>query len=205
MSGCLVQKKWLQKVDSAIANNGSEKNERAGSLFYDIRPATIISSWRKNDAGLWSARAHFLVNDKVDRSFSFDVVAPTAKKSPSDLSESDKFYAIWRGRWELLSNRISPTRYGPGKGISIEYPMSGEYGVIFHNAGVVEVVIQDNTYRDWGTLYLSSYQFYWNSSLTDTVGKKVLCIKTKSIDVVTGVTMVDGSVKVTKERVSVIG
>lgn len=205
MSGCLVQKKWLQKVDSAIANNGSEKNERAASLFYDIRLARALSSWSQNDAGLWSTTACFVINDKLDRSFQFEAVAPLAADKPLEDSPSKRFYVVWRGRWEVMSSQTRVPKYGAGKGISTEWPAEGPYDTVFHNTGIVNAVIRGENYNDWGTLYFSPGSFYWESRTLDIVGKRELCLKTKRVQVVTGVKMVDGSVEVTTEQVRVLG
>ena len=97
------------------------------------------------------------------------------------------------------------TRYGSGKGISIRESGDGLYDAVIHNTGIVDAVIRGVNYKDWGTLYFSPSTFYWNTNALEIVGKRELCLKTKRVQVVTGVKMVDGSVEVTTEQVRVIG
>ena len=103
--GVLVSRRWLERVDQALFgySQNAHENNGAASLFYDVRPAVLASAWTQNAAGLWIATAMFIVNDAVDPSFIFDVVAPTATNNPSGTAGATRFFVVWRGRWELLA------------------------------------------------------------------------------------------------------
>lgn len=76
----------------------------AASRFYDVRPARIVGEWLRNDAGVWTAKANFIVGDAVDASFEFDVAAPLAFESETAPTAADATaFVVWRGRWELLT------------------------------------------------------------------------------------------------------
>lgn len=81
----------------------------------DVRPARILGEWSRNDAGLWTAKANFIVGDAVDASFEFDVAAPLALESETPPTAADATaFVVWRGRWELLS---SPAGEGSRLGV----------------------------------------------------------------------------------------
>ena len=69
----------------------------------NLRPAVLVSEWGQNAAGLWGASAQFIVNDVVDTSFTFPVVAPTATAKPSGTVGTARFYVVWRERWEMIA------------------------------------------------------------------------------------------------------
>lgn len=103
-SPTLVKESWLQKVQNAVfSGNGTLKDSGASSLFYDVRPAVLASAWIQNAAGVWNATAKFIVNDVVDSSFTFPVVAPTATANPGGTVNSTRFFVVWRGRWEMIA------------------------------------------------------------------------------------------------------
>lgn len=94
-----VEKSWVDKVDAAIENDAPPQPVAPppSSRFYDVRPVSIQSDWTRNDVGVWSADAAFIINDTVDTSFVFPVFAYGYKPNVSGTG-----YAVWRGRWEFL-------------------------------------------------------------------------------------------------------
>ena len=81
-------------------------------LAPDIRLARLQTAWRRDESGLWRATACFVVGDvgRVDPSFEFEVVAPMARSQPYGSPKSERFYVVWRGRWESLQ---TPAPYIP--------------------------------------------------------------------------------------------
>ena len=109
----LVDSDWLDRANAALnalgfgsgtAGASTPAFSGADSRFYDVRPARIVGEWSRNDAGLWTAKANFLVGDAVDDSFEFDVAAPLALESETAPTAADATaFVVWRGRWELLT------------------------------------------------------------------------------------------------------
>ncbi len=109
----LVDSDWLDRADAALnalgfgtgaAGASTPASPGTASRFYDVRPARIVGEWSRNNAGLWTAKANFIVGDAVDASFEFDVAAPLAFESETAPTAADATaFVIWRGRWELLS------------------------------------------------------------------------------------------------------
>ena len=97
-------------VDAGTAKNytSTQKTKNKPAPFYearvDVRPAKICRSWSRNEAGLWTTKANFIVGDAVDASFEFDVAAPLALESETAPTAADATaFVVWRGRWELLT------------------------------------------------------------------------------------------------------
>lgn len=170
----------------------------------DIRLARALTAWERTATGIWRTTACFVVNDKLDRSFQFPVYAPLAATEPPDDPNVKRFYVIWRGRWEVMSSQHQVIKYGPGNAISIETTPTGPFDHIFHNAGVVDATIRGDSYRDRGTMYLSPAYFYWEPKTLDIVGKRELCLRVKSVRVVTDVKLVDGKLELATEDVRVL-
>ncbi len=109
----LVDSDWLDRATSALTALGfgtgtggasTPASPGTASRFYDVRPARIVGEWLRNDAGVWTAKANFIVGDVVDASFEFDVAAPLAFESETAPTAADATaFVVWRGRWELLS------------------------------------------------------------------------------------------------------
>ncbi|MBR4975915.1 MAG: hypothetical protein IKY61_02590, partial [Thermoguttaceae bacterium] len=109
----LVNSDWLDRANAALnalgfGNGAAEASTPApsgtASRFYDVRPARIVGEWSRSGAGLWTAKANFIVGDAVDDSFEFDVAAPLAFASETAPTAADATaFVVWRGRWELLS------------------------------------------------------------------------------------------------------
>ena len=176
-------------------------------LAPDIRLARLQTAWRRDESGLWRATARFVVGDvgRVDPSFEFEVVAPMARSQPYGSPQSERFYVVWRGRWESLQTPAPYIpRYVAGVATAVYTNADGNYQI--DNVGVQKVKIPGDSYADWGILYLSPTQFEWGSSSLDIVGKKEARIKTSQKEVVTGVALnANGTLDVTTERISVIG
>lgn len=207
--GMLVSREWLEAADRAI--NRQEPPEipeyARGMLFYDIRPARLKTAWWRDDSGLWRATANFVIGDvgRVDSSFTFDVCAPMARSQPYGSPNSERFYVVWRGRWESLQTPAPYIpRYVSGVATAVYTNANGDYQI--DNVGVQNVKIPGDSYADWGTFYLSPAQFEWGSSSLDIVGKKEARIKTTQKEVVTSVALnANGTLDVTTERVNVLG
>lgn len=104
--GVLVAPEWAKRVDETVRRVEAAQHEtppRVAGLFYDLRPAVLKSAWAQNGAGLYVATAAFIVNNAVDNSFIFDVVAPTATDSPGGDVGTTRFFVAWRGRWEMVA------------------------------------------------------------------------------------------------------
>ncbi len=109
----LVDSDWLDRADAALnalgfgtgaAGASTPASPGTASRFYDVRPARIVGEWSRNNAGLWTAKANFIVGDAVDASFEFDVAAPLAFESETAPTAADATaFVVWRGRWELLA------------------------------------------------------------------------------------------------------
>lgn len=108
--GVLVSRRWLERVNQALFGHSQIAHEYndSTSLFYDVRPAVLASAWSQNAAGVWTTTAMFLVNDVVDSSFVFPVVAPTATADPGGTTGKTRFFVIWRGRWEMIAGASTP-------------------------------------------------------------------------------------------------
>lgn len=113
--GVLVSRRWLERVNQALFGHSQIAHEYndSTSLFYDVRPAVLASAWSQNAAGVYQATAQFIVNDAVDSSFTFPVVAPTATDDPGGDVGTTRFFVIWRGRWEMIAGA------GGGAGIRL--------------------------------------------------------------------------------------
>lgn len=131
--GVLVRRSWAERVDAAT--DSSAKNAAAdsvessrASLFYDIRPIVLASDWELLGSGLRRADAFFVTKSTVDRSFMFDVYAITPTARPPAGTNST-LWAIWRGRWELLSdvngNDFKYFRLKSGVGVGLYDANSG--------------------------------------------------------------------------------
>ncbi|MBR4753146.1 MAG: hypothetical protein IK077_15450, partial [Thermoguttaceae bacterium] len=191
---CLVNESWLQKVDDAVfSSNGSgEKNSGSASMFYDVRPARLQTSWSQNQAGVWKASACFVTQSgTVDTSFVFDVYAPLATSQPIGVVGVERFFVVWRGRWEAIQQNFVAPRYTGGDHIQVS-GAAGPDGYAIDNKGVCEAKLVTrgvaDSYSDVGTLYLGGTYFKWVPSTLDIVGKKELWLKTGRKRVVTGVT-----------------
>ena len=113
----LVDSDWLDRANAALNALGlgtetggasTPASPGTASRFYDVRPARIVGEWSRNDAGLWTAKANFIVGDAVDASFEFDVAAPLAFESETAPTAADATaFVVWRGRWELLTGSLN--------------------------------------------------------------------------------------------------
>ena len=104
--GVLVAPEWAKRVDETVRRVEASQHEtppRVAGLFYGLRPAVLKSAWAQNGAGVYVATAAFVVNNTVDNSFIFDVVAPTATQDPGGTVGTTRFFVVWRGRWELVA------------------------------------------------------------------------------------------------------
>ncbi len=100
-----LTKTFAERVAKQLnAPEPTTQHRAADSRFYDVRPARIVGEWSRNDAGLWTAKANFVVGDAVDASFEFNVAAPLAFESETAPTAADATaFVVWRGRWELLT------------------------------------------------------------------------------------------------------
>ena len=109
----LVDSDWLDRADAALNALGfgtgatgasTPASPGTASRFYDVRPARIVGEWSRNNAGLWTAQANFIVGDAIDAAFEFDVAAPLALESETAPTAANATaFVVWRGRWELLT------------------------------------------------------------------------------------------------------
>ena len=86
-----ISKHFAQRIAEKLREPlaPAPKGRRASSLFYDVRPARIVGEWSRSGAGLWTAKANFIVGDAVDASFEFDVAAPLALESETAPTAAD--------------------------------------------------------------------------------------------------------------------
>ena len=116
--GYLVAPEWAKRVAETVRRVEAAQHEtppRVAGLFYDLRPAVLKSAWAQNGAGVYVATAAFIVNNAVDNSFIFDVVAPTATDNPGGDVGTTRFFVVWRGRWEMVAGAG-----GAGKGYELQ-------------------------------------------------------------------------------------
>lgn len=199
ISGTQLRTKAVQTVprivDSPVMESGSD---------FDIRPCRLQSAWTQNEAGVWRATACFIVNDRVDTSFVFEVFAPLATSTPQGVVGVERFFVVWRGRWEAIQQNFVAPRYTGGDHIQVS-GAAGPNGYAIDNKGMCEAKLVTrgvaDTYADTGTLYLGGNYFKWVSSTLDIVGKKELWLKTGRKRVVTGVTLTNGNLDVTTEEI----
>ena len=171
----------------------------------EIRLARAISDWTRDSNGIWKTTAYFIVDDKIDRSTTIEVFAPLVATTPTDDPNNKRFYVIKRNdRWESMGSQHREIKYGPGTAISITTPPTGPFDHVFNNAGIVDAIIRGDTYRDRGTMYFSPAYFYWNSNTLDIVGKRELCLRVKTVRVVTDVKLTEGNLELTTEDVTVL-
>lgn len=171
----------------------------------DLRLARVNSPWTQNEAGVWRATANFIVNDRVDASFQFEVFAPLASGAPTG---SSKIWAIWRGRWESLQTQFAVPKYKGGDHMSIYREPSGEDYVV-DNRGLTQVVVvngqgTETSSRLIGPLYLDD-AFFQLVNLG--AGAKGVSLKLSQINVVTSVAQDEttGKISATSARIPVLG
>ena len=161
-----VSKEWVERVDAELKTDAPPQPVAPppSSRFYDVRPVVVQSEWTQGGS-LWSAEAAFVVNDAVDASFVFPVVAYGAKPSVSGAC-----YAVWRGRWELLCR--PGLEYSGGDGIDVD-----NINGVITNTGVTSAVIAvagastGATVNDGSILYFSDEDFRAGSRDTDSDGR----------------------------------
>ncbi len=185
-----------------------ERPEPDDYFRFDLRPARLQTAWRRNDSNVWTATACFIVNDRVDESFTFDVYAPLATSEPQGVPRVERFFVVWRGRWESTLGTFVVPRYTGGDHIQVS-GAAGPNGYEIDNKGVCQVKLVArgvaDSYSDTGTFYLSGTYFKWISSTLDIVGKKELQLKTRRKRVVTGVSQnADGTLDVSTEEIVVL-
>lgn len=107
----LVRKSWAERVDAATKESAKEvatergKQEGDASLFYDVRPVKVITEWTRVSTHLAKADAIFMDKDgNEENEFVFPIYACRYNAVPPGRLSFAVQWAIWRGRWELLSN-----------------------------------------------------------------------------------------------------
>ncbi|MBQ9811690.1 MAG: hypothetical protein IJM54_00125 [Thermoguttaceae bacterium] len=195
-------------VPKYVSTQEIERPEFDDYSRVDVRPARLQSAWTQNEAGVWKASACFIVNDRVDSSFAFDVYAPLATSPPQGVAGVERFFVVWRGRWEAIQQHFVAPRYTGGDHIQVS-GAAGPDGYAIDNKGVCEVKLVTrgvaDSYSDVGTLYLGGTYFKWVPSTLDIVGKKELWLKTGRKRVVTGVTQdANGNVTAATEEIVVL-
>lgn len=144
----LVRKSWAEKVDAATDagnNDRAVKNAEQTphpSLFYDVRRIHFHSEARRISSGLYEYDAYFVRQDgSFDYSFEFQVYQ-TDGTDETLYHYAERTWAIWRGRWELLSP--PPVTLISGGGGCTITPASGarsrEYQISF--SGLLGGVVQ---------------------------------------------------------------
>lgn len=108
--GVLISRAWAEKVNATLFGTADASPAIArASRFYDVRPASLASSWTQNAAGVWTASACFIVRDVVDSSNAVPIYAPTAEEKPAGET-GGRFFLVWRGRWEMLGGAGGGTK-----------------------------------------------------------------------------------------------
>lgn len=107
----LVKKSWAERVDAATKESAKESATARGkladdtSLFYDVRPVKVTSEWTRVSTHLAKADAVFVDKDgNEENEFVFPIYACRYNAVPPGRPPFAVQWAIWRGRWELLSN-----------------------------------------------------------------------------------------------------
>lgn len=191
--GVLVRQSWAERVNAAVGAGDAQRAAQAvesarNSLYYDVRPVEIRgNSWTRVEAYRWRTEAVFYNEHtgKAETSFVFDLWAFTG--SDPKIARFDKVMAIWRGRWEAITQSPppAPARYVGGYAIEI-YRVSDQGNLLIDNAGIRSAkVTGDNTYEDAnGTLFFNPRHFQWTAT-GDMGGKRQIALKTKIITVST--------------------
>lgn len=97
--GVLVSRQWLEKVNLTLFGTSADVDVaiKHRSLFYEIRPAYITTSWSQvGSTSTYTAKANFIINGDVEISKVIDVFCVS---TPPTVS---RVYIAWRGRWEVV-------------------------------------------------------------------------------------------------------
>lgn len=195
----LVRKSWAERVDAATKESAKEvasergKQEGDASLFYDVRPVKLKTEWTRVSMYLAKADAVFLdKNGAAENDFVFPIYACRMNLAPPGKSHDAVQWAIWRGRWELLS-KVPTTNFQD------LYLKSSDGIGIYDGETYVETTAEDGgTYelRNTGVLSISGsgmapLRGYVKVDTTyfDRTTDAKLTLKTKQLKVVTGVTL----------------
>ena len=173
---------------------------------FDLRPCRLQTPWTKNDAGLWRATACFIVADggRVDLSFQVEVCCPTAVVKPEGEPLAWRFWAIWRGRWESLQQRVDIPEYVGGSCASVGAYSPELGGRPINCLGLHAARIRGDSYAaSNGDFYLSPDFFEWSSRELDAVGGKEATLKTYVATVVDDVDFEHGTVS--KKTIRLVG
>lgn len=200
---------WNDVVDKV--NGKPDLSIKRGHLVKrgdDVRLARLQTAWFRNAANVWQATACFVVNDRVDTSFPFDVFAPLATSEPPGAPRSQRFFVVWRGRWESMQSFQPVARYYGGDHIQVT-SLESASGYSINNTGMTQANIVTNgvigNYYDCGTFYLNGRFFKWVPSTLDIIDKRELWLKTARKQVVTGVSQnPNGTLNVTTEYITVL-
>lgn len=141
--GVLVRQSWAERVDAAVGAGDAQRAAQAvessrQSLYYDVRPVEIRGDrWTRVEAYRWKTQAVFY-NDhtgKAETSFVFDLWA-IVRDDPK-IARYDKVMAIWRGRWEAITQSPppAPSRYVGGYAIEV-YRVNDQGQPLIDNAGL---------------------------------------------------------------------
>lgn len=204
----LTQRAAEAIVDAGVSSRYAftqEYDESRETISYApiIRLARLQTEWARNEERFWQATACFVVGDKVDKSYEFDVFAPLAASKPTGVPQNQRFYVVWRGRWESMQTLPFIPTYKSGNAIQVQSDGTGNYTVV--NDGLTNAIVYGENYNDRGTLYFDPRRFKWQSSSADIPGKKEVTIKTISKNVVTNVEYDEnGRLVVKRERVTLI-
>lgn len=155
-----------------------------------VAPFSLYTNWVDQGSGLYKATAKQIISDNgATDPTPVDVFAIVTAGVPAGTAGAWKFWATWRNdRWETLQpvfpgvkNYVSgdyivvSTSYDSSKG---GYPITNDGVLYFHMEGSGD--------RHKGAIEIDKLYFQWVSS-DATLGTK-LSLKTKRINVVTGIT-----------------
>lgn len=155
-----------------------------------VAPFSLYTNWVSQGSGLYKATAKQIIADNgATDPTPVDVFAIVTSGVPAGTAGAWKFWATWRNdRWETLQPvfpRVKNYVSGTGIIVSTSYDVTlGGYPI--SNEGVVNLWIDGNSIRQKGNVEIDKVYFKWVDSGV-TLGTK-LSLKTKSINVVTGIT-----------------
>lgn len=155
-----------------------------------VAPFSLYTNWVDQGSGLYKATAKQIISDNgATDPTPVDVFAIVTSGVPAGTAGAWKFWATWRNdRWETLQPVFPGIKnYVSGSYIDVSTVFDSQAGGYkINNDGVRYLYIQGDATNQKHAVELNNRDFQWiDSSIT--LGTK-LALKTKLINVVTGIT-----------------
>lgn len=155
-----------------------------------VAPFSLYTNWVDQGSGLYKATAKQIIADNgATDPTPVDVFAIVTAGVPAGTAGAWKFWATWRNdRWETLQPVFPGVKnYVSGSYIDVSTVFDSQAGGYkINNDGVFYLWVDGDTTNGKGAVEFDKLYFQWIAS-TVTMGTK-LSLKTKRINVVTGIT-----------------